>query len=326
MRALRDWGNRGLHWLSRLLTRLSGKCPPVPDESPLAGRAGAASPRAGGTVPPQPGRSASVPPPLPGASPRVPHDADPPIDARGPNAGRDLLRQTIVEPIADAAPPPAGVRPAGRAGHGPDRRDDRLDLCRPTCRPGVPVLWVLDDGRQTGELIRMRKPTLVIGRTVGDVRIPHDEQIFDPHAEIVRRGPKLLLRDLVSTTGTFVRIREALVVSGQELRIGTKRYRIEELGPLVRLEGEGRLWEWQFQGGEVIIGRAPGCWALAGSQDQTLSPWHARLWPDEAGLWHLADANSLNGTWLRFAEVEIDQTAEFLLGEQRFRLEVSQGS
>jgi len=248
------------------------------------------------------------------------------MEAQGPEGGRcDLLRQTIVEPIADAAPPQASVRPASAVDLAPDRCDDRVELCRPTHRSGMPILWILDDGRETGELVRMRKPTLVIGRNVGDVQIPHDQQVSDPHAEVVRHGPIWLLRDLQSAAGTFVRIRHSQVASGQEMRVGTRRYRIEELGPLVRLEGEGRLWEWELQGSEVTIGRAPGCWPLAGSDDGTLSPWHARLYRDESGLWHVADSNSFNGTWLRAAEVEIDGAAEFLLGEQRFRLEVPCG-
>jgi hypothetical protein len=256
-------------------------------------------------------------------APPLPPIADSAADERTHGEHRDLLRQTIVEPIADAAPVQARV-PKGRDLEVvSDRPDDQVELCRPAYRPAMPRLWILDDGRETGELVRMRKATLVIGRNVGDVQIPHDEGISDPHLEIVHRGSRCLLRDLGSATGTFVRIRQSTVECGQEVRIGSKRYRIGALGPLVCLEGEGRVWEWELQGMEVTLGRAPGCWPLAGSDDPSVSPWHARLWHDESDRWQLADGNSLNGTWLRAPEMEVEHVAEFLLGEQRFRLEVS---
>ena len=60
---------------------------------------------------------------------------------------------------------------------------------RPTLRPPVPVLTVLDDGsRDYGEEFRIRTDSFSIGRTVGTLKLPNDPSISGAHAEI-RRVP-----------------------------------------------------------------------------------------------------------------------------------------
>src|SRR5262249_44092885 len=55
---------------------------------------------------------------------------------------------------------------------------------KPTRRPPMALLCYLDDGSEDGEWFRMRTDRFVIGRTEGDVRIPHDGMISPRHAEI----------------------------------------------------------------------------------------------------------------------------------------------
>jgi hypothetical protein len=62
--------------------------------------------------------------------------------------------------------------------------DDCPPLFRPTLRPPTPILTICDDGSEDGELIRIRKDSFVIGRTEGDLLIPHDSQISGRHAEL----------------------------------------------------------------------------------------------------------------------------------------------
>src|SRR4051794_27294332 len=57
---------------------------------------------------------------------------------------------------------------------------------RPTLRPPMALLNVLDDGCDTGEVLRIRTASFVIGRIEGDLIIPHDEGISGRHAEINR--------------------------------------------------------------------------------------------------------------------------------------------
>src|SRR5262245_61240417 len=105
---------------------------------------------------------------------------------------------------------------------------------RPSLRPPMALLCILDDGKAEGEWVRLRGDRCVIGRTEGDVRIPHDGQMSGRHAEISRqKGPKgyrWLLTDLQSSNGTFVRAGSTVLRSGNELLIGQGRYRFEAGG------------------------------------------------------------------------------------------------
>jgi hypothetical protein len=104
---------------------------------------------------------------------------------------------------------------------------------RPSLRPPMAVLVVFDDGGDEGQTVRLRGERFVIGRSEGDLQIPHDGQISGRHAELVRRRDEdgawvWTLTDLGSTNGSFVRAGSALLKDGQEFLIGRTRYRFEE--------------------------------------------------------------------------------------------------
>ena len=86
---------------------------------------------------------------------------------------------------------------------------------RPTRRPPMATLCILDDGRDDGEWVRIRGDKVVIGRTEGDVCIPHDTMISSRHAEIIRQAVqgsyRWYLKDLKSTNGTYVRVAGAML-------------------------------------------------------------------------------------------------------------------
>ena len=104
-----------------------------------------------------------------------------------------------------------------------------VDVARPRFRPPMAVLQILDDGRKSAELVRIRTASCVIGRTEGDVKIVHDLQISTRHAEITRvfQDGKYSwrLHDLDSTNGTYVRVKAALLADNQELIVGRRRFR-----------------------------------------------------------------------------------------------------
>src|SRR5262249_22919793 len=108
--------------------------------------------------------------------------------------------RTLKESIGAVTPRPVATVP-------PAPVDDTTPF-RPSSRPSMAVLLVLDDGDDEGEAIRLRGPSHVIGRVEGDLVIPHDGNISGRHAEIQRRleGGKYrwYLRDLRSTNGTYV--------------------------------------------------------------------------------------------------------------------------
>ena len=220
------------------------------------------------------------------------------------------------------------------------------------------VLVILDDGDEEGEAVRIRDGRCQIGRAEGDVLIPHDPAISGRHAEIVRRvvegSVRWSLRDLGSSNGTFVRAARSPLQPGQELILGGCRYRFEPSAPApvesptlpgppattqkwqairpadtpgaataalveVKASGDGRRHP--LSGPDVSLGRDPRQCAIA-IADPMLSPRHARFSRDESGRWHVDNARSLNGVWLRVAEVSVERNCHFLCGEQRFQLKI----
>lgn len=225
---------------------------------------------------------------------------------------------------------------------------------RPTLRPPMAKLIVYDDGSESGEVVRIRQSSFVIGRTEGDLIIPHDSQISSRHLEIQRRerpgGFDWVLRDLGSTNGTFVRATQIIVKPNQVMMIGGKRFgqipprsagnigaTIEGEKELLDVAQEGFdelvpcLQEINYDGGgkrhkltkqEHWIGSDPiQCSILV--NDPTVSPQHARIYQDKQGRWIIDDAKSLNGIWLRIKELNLGRGGYFHCGEQRFSLTVA---
>jgi pSer/pThr/pTyr-binding forkhead associated (FHA) protein len=218
-------------------------------------------------------------------------------------------------------------------------------LFRPVGRPPMAVLCILDDGREDGEWVRLRADRLVIGREDGDVRIPHDTQISARHAELVRRqeqgGGRWYLVDLRSTNGTFVRVVRSPIQDGQELLLGGRRYRFTAAGApaladlprgtqgwqraapgdstaaLVELSPTGGERRIPLPATDVVIGRDRAqCHVVL--DDPLVCPRHLRLVRDKKGWWHVINLKSVNGVWLRVAEMPLEGACQFQLGEQRF--------
>src|SRR5439155_19569987 len=57
---------------------------------------------------------------------------------------------------------------------------------RPTQRPPMALLCILDDGSDEGEIVRLRADKYTLGRIEGDITIPHDALISARHAELFR--------------------------------------------------------------------------------------------------------------------------------------------
>lgn len=227
----------------------------------------------------------------------------------------------------------------------------------PTQRPPMLLLCIADDGRDTGELIRVRTPRLVIGRTEGDVLIAHDAAISAQHVELVGAVTggrfRWRVRDLNSANGTFVRVNAAMLNDSQEILIGSRRLRfnapsaspsssqsagaarnstqgwqavtretIDAMHPSVtELTPQGERSRYALSGSEYWIG-SDSTVAVVLADDPFVSARHARLFEDSRGRWHIEDPGSLNGTWLRINEVPVDTHAEFIAGEQRFLVRV----
>jgi hypothetical protein len=237
----------------------------------------------------------------------------------------------------------AAPRPAGPA----------AQPFRPTQRPPVALLTVCDDGKADGEVVRLRAARFVIGRTEGDLLIPHDALISTRHVEIVRQQAggqwRWVVTDLQSTNGLFVRASRVALTDGAEFLVGRGRYRFEatvaggtvEFVPdaptsstvawggaapplpqavLTELIPGGAGARVTLTGAEYWIGTDPTC-VVCRAGDPFTEWRHVRLHRDARG-WHAENNKSANGLWLRVPQVAVDAAGLFQIGEQRCRLQV----
>ncbi len=224
---------------------------------------------------------------------------------------------------------------------------------RPTRRPPMAMLCVLDDGGDDGAIHRLMQERYIIGRSEGDFKIPHDAMISTKHAELVRmpykESWKWVLNDLGSTNGTYVRVGSGILRDGQEFLVGRSRYRFDaakgdqthaesapNTGVTMSWQGSGAmtllpsLVELTVQGDgrriliasdEVWLGRDASCQVIP-ADDPFINPRHARVHKDIRGRWFIENNKSLNGVWVRVEQMPLEGHCQFLLGEQRFKLQV----
>lgn len=209
---------------------------------------------------------------------------------------------------------------------------------------GMVLIAVQEDGSE-GRRIPLNQENSVIGR-MGDVAYPNDAFLSPQHALLSIEGTKLYAEDLNSLNGTYLKIREEIVLrpgdvflmGRQVLRVqrfenefavrsraadGTRymgsplptgRLKIEQigLGGMVQdvhcLSSEGAL-----------IGREKG--DVLFGQDKFMSSRHAKIRLADDGEFYLADQNSSNGSWLRIQKRRELVDGDFLfLGQQLFRV------
>jgi hypothetical protein len=234
-----------------------------------------------------------------------------------------------------------------RPDHGFSPEDDQ-DF-RPVLRPSVPVLTILDDGASdAGEDVRLRTDVFVIGRTAGDLRLPHDLSVSSVHAEIRRTpwqgGSQWTLHDVGSLNGTFARCTRAVLHDAAVVILGSRRFRVRNpLRPLVsahRAEGTHALRSdalpatvypvleelsgtpeplmVALRADRVTLGRTGGG-ADVELDDPLLAYHHATLTRQRDGSWLIAAEHTRNGVWVSTLAVTLTSQCHFRLGEQIFR-------
>ena len=228
--------------------------------------------------------------------------------------------------------------------------DSSLDsYYKPTRRALVPLLTILDDGNPTaGEVIRIREPVTVIGRTEGHVKIQNDFQVSTRHAELVRESTpssyRWLLRDLQSANGTFVRCTKALLRPDRIIILGSRRFRFQPAVQMIDQNEPGTylidnqhspqlLWpalietashstamEIRLRGSSNLIGR-PGCGNDVELDDPLIASQHAIISQTSGGEWRIEAKPSKNGLWIQVTAIALVGTCRFQCGEQRFLFE-----
>jgi pSer/pThr/pTyr-binding forkhead associated (FHA) protein len=229
---------------------------------------------------------------------------------------------------------------------------DTLDF-RPVRRPSMAMLCLLDDGRQEGEWIRLRRDVTVIGRNESEIIIPHETEMSGRHLAITRQTDKDRLRwflnDLDSRNGSFARVSKAILRNGQDILLGGKRYRFNaanvaasmasEAAPqgtrafqsvqasdlipsLVAITSSGEGQRLLLKQQENWIGRDVSQCSVVLANDMLVSPRHAKIFRDAKGVWYLENAGSRNGTWLRFQKLPVETFSQFQVDEQRCLLKI----
>lgn len=265
-------------------------------------------------------------PPIPAASPAAPpQPAPPPM------------------PAAALQPQPVAARSAS--------------VYRPTARPPIPMLIVFDDGRMDGEVIRIREPRFVIGRTEGDLRFPLDGRMSSRHVEITHQFVgglhRWVVTDLQSTHGMFVRVSKTVLADKAEILVGNGRYRFDapqtdagataDFGPEDPGRGGTRGWDdgpsplrppalTELIGSEIgnrvllvkneyWIGSDPSC-PIGRPDDPFCEARHVRLYRKPQGGWSAEHNRTVNGLWLRMSQIAVDAMVHFQIGEQRFQIKL----
>lgn len=235
----------------------------------------------------------------------------------------DELRITLKEPVHDVRNHSTMV--LNESGFGEATlAASKIPLYRPSVRAPMAVIKLFHDGQLTFNQYPVMADRFRIGRTDGDLIVPHDYWMSGRHAEIQRRkrgdSYHWFLIDLNSTNGTFVQTDFAVLRNNDELFMGQERYRFLLKDDKARLmhvtRGAGQLWA--FTESQVIIGSQLPCGLKSFTSDPYLDAVHARLKREPDGTWTIRDNRSRNGVWYRIKEVEIPANSEFQLGEQRF--------
>jgi len=206
---------------------------------------------------------------------------------------------------------------------------------------GMRLSAIRNDGAP-GAAFPLRASHSLCGRLEGDIKLPDDPTVSPRHASFTLEGDRVVVRDLGSVNGTFLRIRGPYrLAAGEEFRIGRQLLRLEPMprpaadgadsvpwggadpGFRMRLaqvlEGGGRGEVQPLREGENLIGRETG--EVVFPADRYVSARHARI--DVAGeTCTLTDLGSSNGTFRRLsAATAIVPGDQLLVGGQLLKLE-----
>jgi pSer/pThr/pTyr-binding forkhead associated (FHA) protein len=254
-----------------------------------------------------------------GKAPQPPPPAKPPAAARPvpPPPPKPVTGQAV----RPASPPP---KPA------------------PPSRPRARVSAIARDGSTSADFVLTKDETRV-GRDVEstEVKLDKDPFIAPIHAVFRFDGPQLVVQDLGTANGVFLWLKERTLESGDELRIGRQRLRIEwtpeepeqladqpvwgspNPGYAARvvqlLEGGGEGDVYPLKPGENLVGRGTGDVSFA--NDGYVSSKHATITVGEGSL-AVKDLGSANGTFVRInGQAAVTAGDLLLLGEQILRID-----
>lgn len=199
---------------------------------------------------------------------------------------------------------------------------------------------IRDDGSD-GELLALTGEETLLGRTDGDFRFPHDATVSPAHAAFRVQDGALLVRDLRSLNGTFVRINPEVALSaGDVFKCGEQYVRFDPLNWLAVADEPSfrgtprRAWRYQLtqllesgHAGVVhcalkastVLGRE-GC-DMNFPTDRFISGVHAQV-EQQGQTFQLIDLSSSNGTFIKLkSEIQLVLGDSLFIGRQLLRVD-----
>jgi pSer/pThr/pTyr-binding forkhead associated (FHA) protein len=247
--------------------------------------------------------------------------------------------------VAETVPPPSrsgldaeSMTPTGAMG--------TVETGQRPCR----LVAIRKDGSR-GQVHELAGDAIDIGRQQGHLQLPNDPYLSPRHARVLKKDGPYLLKDLGSTNGIFLRLRESWRLQhGDMLLVGQQMLFFEiladgeqGLGPasqhgtllfgtpadnctarLAQITTEGIARDvYHLRRPETIIGREGPDIIFA--DDPFMSRRHARITYDgKSRAFVLEDLGSFNGTSIRFrGERELRPGDQFRVGNHLFLFEPS---
>jgi hypothetical protein len=229
-----------------------------------------------------------------------------------------------------------------RLGGQPEKQARGPILQAPVSAPSVrgKLVLIRPDGNEGGFLPLLDGDTPV-GRA-SNVLFESDSYLSPRHAVFVLHGDKLLVRDLDSLNGVFVKMTaEEEIADGEVVRMGQELLRFNVIHPpeplddgtevmgspnpgywgrmslIISREQDGAAYP--LYGDSMVVGRERG--DILFPEDGYVSGTHARISHRDGRYW-LADLNSSNGSFIRVrGERGLTNGSFLLMGQQLFRVQ-----
>ncbi|HEX4385883.1 MAG TPA: FHA domain-containing protein [Myxococcales bacterium] len=300
----------------------------------------------------RPAPAKTAPPVMRPVAPKAPAAPVPqvPPAATKPPAPAPTLKPPVMTPVKPAVAPPTLKPPVGARPAPPPPPKPVAGVARPAVAPLKPIpvkprarlSAIARDGSRSADFVLLKDETKV-GRAVGDgeVKLDKDPFIAPVHAVFKFDGAQLLVQDFGSPNGVFLWLKERKLESGDELRIGRQRLRVEWMpdepealadqpiwgGPnpgytarvVQLLEGGGEGDVFPLKTGANMVGRGTG--DVSFPSDGYVSSKHATITVGE-GVLNVKDLGSANGTFVRVnGEAKVDAGDLLLVGEQILRVD-----
>lgn len=210
----------------------------------------------------------------------------------------------------------------------------------------IQLVSINEDGTD-GNVIALSFLETTVGRE-GDKRFPTDAFLSPRHARLHIEQGQLLIEDLYSLNGTFLKLRKETKLSpGDTILMGRQVLRFERfeqaITPKTRSSDGTRYMGSPAPGGNfkvlqigiggviqnvfclpeqgAVLGREKG--DIIFQQDKFMSSRHAQIYTGDDGQCYLVDLNSSNGTWIKLWEkTRLEHKDYIFMGQQLFRVHI----